>query len=395
MVAEDLLIENCRLLSPRARETSLTLEGGRIAAVGDAGNAGERLDAGGRVVTPGLIDLHIQGAGGADVLDADLDAMKTISRTCASFGVTGFLATTVFRPDGDNRHMKSAARAGNQDLGGARCLGMHLEGPFISMEKRGMISPGSICQPDPQVLGKILRLSRGTLRMMTLAPELPGIGDIIAKLRHRGIIPSLGHTNASYEQTISAIQDGISHVTHLFNAMPQLHHRNPGPLLAILGSDVSAQLISDGVHVSPSVVRWAFRLMGQDRIVPITDGIRAMGLPDGSYVYDGLEFDSRNGAARYRDGTLIGTSLGMDAIVRRLDRFTGCGMATAIGCATANPARVLGLQATRGFIGLGHDADLVIWDRGYRAWATIVDGTLVHGPQPSGEGQNDHKGGPD
>jgi len=377
-VYPDLTIEGCRILFPEAEISSITVAGGKIASIGDGAGDTECLDAGGRVVTPGLVDVHVQGAGGADVLDANWASLQTMSRTCARFGVTGLLATTVFRPDGHNKHIEIASRAVGRDLGGAAILGLHLEGPFISPEKRGMIRQESICKPSKEALDRILELSRGKLKMMTLAPEIPGNDEVIAELTLRGILPSFGHSDASYDQTISGFEQGISHVTHLFNAMPQIHHRKPGPLLAILESDVTAQLIADGVHVHPAVVRWSLALMGDDRIVPITDGMRAMGLPDGRYVYDGLEYESSEGSARYEDGTLVGTTLGMNSILERLSRFTGCRRDTAIKMASHNAAEIIGMQSTKGSIEPGKDADLVIWDRDFDVWSTIVGGKIVY-----------------
>ena len=379
-----LLITNCRLydsMETGARSCVLVRDG-KIARIGSAGTrvkADEVLDAQGRVLAPGLIDVHIQGAGGADVLDATPEALETISRTCARFGVTGFLATTVHKPGQENRHLKVAAECSGRNLGGAHLLGIHLEGPFISFEKRGMIQPSCLTQPSAAVLEDVYALLGDSLRMMTIAPELPGSLDTIRALVDHNTIASFGHSSATYEQAIQGFEAGITHVTHLFNAMPSLHHREPGPLAAIFERpDVTCQVITDGVHSHPSVVRLAYRALGPERFVTITDGMQAMGLPDGGYVYNGIEYEARDGAARYKNGTLIGTAVGLNQMLARLVRFTGCAVSTAIKTVTGNAARVLGLTQTKGSIARGKDADLVILGNDFSVYATIVAGRLVY-----------------
>ncbi|MCL5281460.1 MAG: N-acetylglucosamine-6-phosphate deacetylase, partial [Planctomycetes bacterium] len=255
---------------------------GVIEKAGRADRADQVLDAGGRIVAPGLIDVHIQGAGGADVLDATPEALEKMSRTCAGFGVTSFLATTVYKPGQENRHLKVAAECAGRDLGGARLLGTHLEGPFISPQKRGMIQPDCITLPSPALLGDIYASLGDTLKMMTVAPELPGSAEIIRMLADHGTVASFGHSKANYDETVRGFGMGITHVTHLFNAMASLHHRDPGPLAAIFEKpDVTCQVITDGVHIHPAVLRLAYHALGPQRFVTITDGMHAMGLPDG------------------------------------------------------------------------------------------------------------------
>jgi N-acetylglucosamine-6-phosphate deacetylase len=379
-----LLITNCMLYDAAEAGPlcSALVEDGRIVQIGLLGGpvwAEEVLDAQGCVLSPGLIDVHVQGAGGADVLDATPEALRTISRTCARFGVTSFLATTVYMAGQANRHLKIAAECTGSDLGGAHLLGVHLEGPFISMEKRGMIQPPCIAAPSMAVLRDIQALSAGTLRMMTVAPELPECLDLIRALQDQGTIVSLGHSKATYEQALRGFEAGIKHVTHLFNAMPSLHHRDPGPLAAIFERpDITCQVITDGVHLHPSVLRLAYHALGPDRFVTITDGMQAMGLPDGKYVYNGITYESKEGAARYKDGTLIGTALGLNGMLERLIRFAGCDRATALRTATENPAQVLGLGHTKGGLAPGMDADLVLLRPDLSVFATIVAGRIVY-----------------
>jgi len=280
-MSQKLLIANCILFDApdNKQPTSILIEDGTISKIGqiDApAGCDKTLDAQGRIIAPGFIDIHIQGAGGADILDATPEALKAVSQTCARFGTTSFLATTVFKPNQENRHLALAAQYTGLDLGGANLLGIHLEGPFISPQKRGMVLPKCLCPPSLEMLERIQQITNGQLRMMTIAPELAGNLPIIEHLVDSNIIASFGHSNATYEQTLAGFNAGISHATHLFNAMPSIHHRSPGPLVAIFETQhVTTQLITDGVHIHPSVLRLAFELLGPNRIIPITDGMQA------------------------------------------------------------------------------------------------------------------------
>ncbi|MFW6139715.1 MAG: amidohydrolase family protein, partial [Spirochaetota bacterium] len=190
---------------------------------------------------------------------------------------------------------------------------------------------------------------------------------------------SIGHTNCSYHTALRGIEAGINHATHLFNAMPPLHHREPGPLLAILETNhITTQVISDGVHIHPQILKFASRILDKDRIVIITDGMQAMGLPEGPYSYNGLEYISEGGAASYADGTLIGTTLGMSELIDRFCRFTGYSYPDALKTATLNPARLLGVENKKGFLAPGAHADIVLLNPDKTVWKTIVGGEIVY-----------------
>ena len=383
VMSQRLIITNCRLFdAPDAGQcTSVLIENGIIARIGqiDPGIiCDNRIDAQGRIIAPGFIDVHIQGAGGADVLDATPKALQAISQTCARFGTTGFLATTVFKPNQENRHLALAAELTGRDLGGAKLLGIHLEGPFISHEKKGMILPECICPPSEQVLDEIRDITNDRLRMMTIAPELPESLQMIRLLTNSNIIASFGHSSATYEQTLAGFDAGISHVTHLFNAMPSIHHRSPGPLIAIFQAEnVTAQVITDGVHIHPAILRFAYEKLGPARAIPITDGMQAIGLGDGMFIYNGVEYESKAGAARYKDGTLIGTALGLSQMLKKFIEFTDCPLETAIRMVTRNPAVLLGLENTKGSITVGKDADLILLEDDLSVHTTIVAGKIV------------------
>jgi N-acetylglucosamine-6-phosphate deacetylase len=214
--------------------------------------------------------------------------------------------------------------------------------------------------------------------MMTIAPELPDCTQIIKRLLDSNVIASFGHSDATYEQTLDSFNTGISHVTHLFNAMPSIHHRAPGPLVAFFQTKhITVQLITDGVHIHPAVLKLAFETIGPDRIITITDGMQALGLGDGKFIYNGIEYESKNGTARYKDGTLIGTALGLSQLLQKLIDFTDCPLDVAIKTVTQNPAEILGLEDKKGTIALEKDADLVLLEADHSVHTTIVAGKIV------------------
>jgi N-acetylglucosamine-6-phosphate deacetylase len=349
----------------------IELRGGIIASIVPAAErtaAGEAadddvahvIDAGGRTVIPGLIDLHVHGAGGGDLMDGTAESLATMSTTLARLGTTAFLATGFMRPGGDDAHLRNAARLVVRTPG-ASLLGLHLEGPFVNRARIGGLPPESVWPISDAAVEELLEAGAGALRMVTIAPELDGGSAAVRRLAAAGVIPSMGHTDATYHQARAGIEAGVSHVTHLYNAMAPFHHRAPGPLPAIHEAEhVTVQLVSDDVHVGRDVVRWTHRIFGARRCVCVTDGIRTTGLPDGRHVLGGLEYDSRDGVARYADGRLIGTSLPLLEIVLRFRDFTGCSLAEAVDTGSANPARVLGLEHRKGRIAPGYDADLVV-----------------------------------
>lgn len=375
------LLVNCRLADPGGEPVDVLLDGGHIAAIGpglDGSNA-HRLDTAGRRLVPGFIDLHVHGAGGADILDGTPEAVATMSRTLARFGTTAFVGTTVPRPATGNRHLANAAALVGRPLGGARLLGLYLEGPFINADKRGGLLPEGIAPPSTDMLDELLDLCAGTLRLMTVAPELAGACRIIERLVSQGVVAAFGHSNATAAETRDGIAAGISHVTHLYNAMPSLHHRAPGPLLEIFETpEVTVELISDGVHVDGRLIGWTWRTLGPERCMTVTDGMSATGLPDGEYVFNGRGGSARGGCVRYADGTLIGSALPLAEVVRRFHRFAGCSLAAAVDAASRIPATRLGARGRSGVLAEGEPADLVVLDEDGAVWATVVGGEVVY-----------------
>ena len=374
-----ILIKNCRLYNSINSVTDLLIENSIIKTIGKVEDSdAEIIDAEGLILSPGLIDIHIQGAGGSDILDGDYNAIANINKTLAKLGTTSYLGTTVVKPNANNEHLKAVKEFVNRETGGAVLLGFHLEGPFINVVKKGGLSPDSIYDSSKEKLDEILTLLNGTLKMMTIAPELPGNLEIIKDLVRNNVIAAIAHSNANYEETQQGFKAGINHVTHIFNAMPSLHHRAPGPIAAIFDNkNISAQIISDGHHLHPSIVNLIYNQIGLDNCICITDGMHGIGLPEGKYQYNGKEYESKNGAAKYLDGTLIGSTMSLWQIVLKFKTFTRCSLEDAIKTASRNPAKLLKLYNKVGSIEEGKQADLFLFNEDYFITYTIVRGRLI------------------
>ncbi len=362
----------------------LELADGRIAAVHTEAppqSAAPLFDGGGAWAAPGFIDLHIHGAGGGDAIQGTEEDLARMSATLPQVGVTGFLATSFAQPATGNQPLRTVAAWTGRPLGGAHLLGSYVEGPFINPVRKGGIPPEVIFSPDERRLDAMLEAAAGTLRLMTIAPELDGVLPLIERLAESGVVPSLGHSDTSYRKAADGIAAGIRHVTHLYNAMRPLHHREPGPIAAIFEDDrLSVELIADDVHLGADIVAWTARTLGYARCACVTDGIASTGLPAGEYVFNGHPYRSEAGAARYVEGGgLIGTTLGLGEVMRRFHRFTGCTLQQAVDSASAVPARVLGLQNRKGRLQPGFDADIILLDHAdLSVRATFVDGDLVY-----------------
>jgi len=333
------------------------------------------------VLAPGLIDIHIHGGVGHDVMEPDDSALAQVERQLVKHGVTGYLPTTVTAPE--DRILRAVDTLGkaiakakkNDDR--AQPLGIHLEGPFISHEKRGVHPPQNLVPPSPQAFDRFWQASAGTVRMLTIAPELPGALDTIHYARKLGVHCSLGHSNATYEDTASAIAAGADHATHTFNAMRALDHRDPGILGAVLGNNaLTADIIADGIHVHPAIVELFLKAKGPDRAILITDAISATGMPEGVYKLGGLEVRVQDNRCEYQ-GRLAGSVLTLDRAIRNVMSFTGVALNQAAKLATLNPAKLLGVQRERGRLAQGARADMVVMTQDGQVKHTIMGGQLV------------------
>lgn len=380
-----LILKNCLLYNSADNSDidDIFIKNGRIIFVGknySEEEDAEVIDINGKLTAPGLIDVHIQGAGGSDILDGTTEAIQTISKTLARLGTTSFLGATVVKPKSDNYHLRTTKEFVEKNIGGASLLGFHLEGPFINPVKKGGLAEDAIYHSSPEALNEILNITGSSLKMMTIAPEMPGNLTIIKELKNKGIVPAFAHSNANYEETKKGFEAGINHVTHIFNAMPGLHHRDATSLNAIFeNEEVTAQIISDGHHLHSSAVKILYKLLGAERCICITDGVQGMGLPEGKYVYNGKEYISKNGAAKYLDGTLIGSTMSLLEIVFKFKEFTGCTLEEAFNTASKNPAKLLGLN--KGVLKSGKDADIIVLDTDNSVYLTIVNGEIVYRKQ--------------
>jgi N-acetylglucosamine-6-phosphate deacetylase len=332
------------------------------------------------MIVPGLIDIHIHGNAGYDVMEADEAGLKALQRAMAKHGVTGYLPTTVSAPE--DRILRALERLGkaidaNERSEGSCPLGIHLEGPFISHAKRGVHPPETLLQPSPNRLERFRQASGGTIRMMTIAPELPGAADTVEYARKLGICSSLGHSDATFSQTEMGIVAGASHATHTFNAMRPLDHREPGILGAVLSDDrITADIIADGIHVDPSMVKLFLAAKGEERAILITDAISATGMGDGHYKLGGLDVEVRGDRCEFQ-GRLAGSVLTLDRAVRNVMSFAGWELQQAVRLATYNPAILLGLAEKKGSIAPGRNADLIILTPEGRVVQTFLRGELM------------------
>lgn len=337
-----------------------------------------RLDASGCTVLPGFVDVHIHGSDGADCMDATPAALATISRFIASRGVTSFLATTMTAPTAPTlAAVRNAAAVDPNGLPGARLLGVHLEGPFLSPEFPGAQPKEYVRDPDLVEFEKLL--DAGPVRLITIAPERPGADELIDLARRRGVHLVMGHTAATYAEAIAAVDRGVDQATHTFNAMTGLHHRKPGVVGAVLSDGrVFAQLIADNIHVHPAVMNVLARCKGPDHTLLISDAIRAAGLPEGETELGGQPVTVKDGACRLPDGTLAGSILTMDLALRNFLRASGWSLAEAWPATSRAAATALGLEHEIGVLAPGYRADLVVLDEDLEVVATVVGGKLVY-----------------
>ena len=331
---------------------------------------------------PGMIDTHIHGVSGADVMDAGGDALRTISAALPAEGTTSFLATTISgsveRTENALKAVQDHARA-PQEAGNAELLGVHMEGPFISPRKAGAQRVDMMLAPDMDLFRKWQVFSNGAVKLITVAPELQGGIKFVHSLRKEGVVVSVGHSDAGYEVTVDAVEAGASRATHLFNAMRPFHHREPGAAGALLlREDASAEIIVDGVHLHPAAVELAFRTKGAKGLILITDSIRAKNMGDGEFELGGQNVIVTGGAARLSDGTLAGSVLKMNVALGNMLRFSGCTMEDAVRMASRNPAETIGVFDRVGGIAKDKDADLVVLDKEYNVVLTLCKGRVAY-----------------
>lgn len=336
-----------------------SVENGRFAHVlEDVPGPAEDLD--GALVIPGLVDIHVHGCAGADFSDGDYEGLVRMARHLARRGVTSFAPASMTLPyDALDKAFHAAARLRREGLAdGARLMGIQMEGPFLSREKRGSQNPAYLRLPDWDRFLRLYDAAEGLLRIVDVAPELPGAVEFTRRASEKCRV-SVAHTAAGYDQAAAVFDAGATHLTHLFNAMSGIHHRHPGPIgAASERENVTAELICDGIHVHPSAVRMAFRLF-PGRICLISDALRCCGMADGSYSLGGQEILLSGGVARLTGGAIAGSAADLYQCMRRAVSF-GIPREQAVWAATALPARVIGRESETGAIADGRAADFVI-----------------------------------
>ncbi len=338
------------------------------------------VDAAGKRVIPGFIDVHTHGAVGVDVNSASAEDLERISRFFAGNGTTSWLCSvltdTVEQTEWCIDQFK-AHRAGEQTT--SELLGIHLEGPFLASEYKGAMPEHLLRKGDPELLRSYQERAEGNIRYITVSPEVEGVVDIIPTARELGIVTAIGHSGASYETSMKAIQRGVEAATHTFNAMGLLHQHRPAIMGAVLESDVYCEMICDGRHLHPGVVRLLIKTKGLDKVVAITDSIMAAGLPDGNYRLGVNEVVVEDGDAKLAStGVRAGSTLTQDAALRNLLAFTGRPMEELVPVLTENPAKLIGVFDRKGSISDGKDADLVVLDEEDRVDMVFIRGRLLN-----------------
>ncbi len=338
-------------------------------------------------ISPGLIDVHLHGALGHEVMDADADGLREIARHQASCGVTGFLPTTLSAPIDSVCRAADIVRRVSKEEGPSAILGIHLEGPFVNPDRGGAQDPSSIKTIAREDLDRLYRATAGLKTLVTLAPEAGDNMSFLEEMRDRRWILSIGHSDATYEQGMEAVRAGVTHATHLFNAWREFRHREPGGIGAVMDSEtVYAELIADGVHVHPSFLRLAIARMGPERICLVTDSLKVAGLGDGVYRWGEAEIVLEGKEVRLKgSGVLAGSVLRLNEGVRNIVDWTSSGVRDAVNMASLNPARNLGLEGRIGSLGSGKSADIAVFDREFRAIETWLRGNRVWSAASNGQ----------
>lgn len=367
-----LLLRVARALTPTAEiaDAGILVRDGVIEAVGPrsgmtAPTDAEEVTAKDKIAIPGFVDVHIHGAGGRDVMEASSDAMNVVAETLAKHGTTSMVATTVTA--GTDETIRSVegiakfiAEQHETERPRAEVLGIHFEGPFLSAVRRGVHPVEDLKLPTAELLEKFLHAAAGNAQILTIAPELLGAMPCIDAARKAGMVVSMGHTDATYEQARAGIAHGVKHATHVYNAMRPFSHRDSGVIGAVLTSpEVSAELIADGIHVEEAAMRVLIQAKGPSGVVLVSDGISATGMPDGKYMLGEIEVTVSGGICRDSEGKLAGSTLTLDRALRNIVKM-GSSLADAVRMLTLNPATVLGIEFKKGALRVGADADIVL-----------------------------------
>lgn len=375
-----MLIKNCKIIYlDKIESGSVLIKDGKIAEINPTNPQYTTLiDACGKYLSPGFIDIHIHGSGGQDTMNATDEAINTITRVIATKGTTSYLPTTMtmsFKMINDS--LKTVKKAMTEKPNGANVLGVHLEGPFISPKAIGAQNPDYLTHITRENYDKMVLGYEDIIKSITLAPEEPGAMDMTKYLSEKGIKVATAHTKATYDDMIEAQKQGLSHVTHFYNAMTPLTHREPGVVGAVMDSDtLTTEIICDGIHIAYPAIRIAMKTIGTDRVILITDSMEAGVMPDGEYSLGGQKVYVANGVARLENGALAGSVLTLDTAIRNVYNNSNYQLQEVVKMATYNPAKFCSVDDRKGQIKQGYDADLVIFDENIEISDVIIRGEI-------------------
>ncbi|MGL5084281.1 MAG: N-acetylglucosamine-6-phosphate deacetylase [Clostridium sp.] len=376
-----MLIRNCNIIYlDKIEKGSVLVENGKIKEINPTTETStEVIDGEGLYLSPGFINVHIHGAAGHDTMDGTFLAINEISKSIAKNGTTSFTPTTMTVSIEDiQKSMKVIKEAKENGTDGAIVLGAHLEGPFISPAAIGAQNPNYLERPDIKTYEKMVEGCEDAVVSITVAPEVDGAKELIKELTARGIVCSIGHTKATYEQAIEGIECGCSHSTHLFNAMTPFAHREAGVVGAIFDTDITTETITDGIHISYPSLRIAYKQKTTDKVLLVTDSMMACCMPDGKYSLGGQEVIVSNGAARLLNGSLAGSILTLDKAIDNVNKNTDLPLYEIVKMATYNGAKHCKVEDRKGLIKKGYDADLVLFDENIDIKTVIINGKIVH-----------------
>jgi len=384
------LIHSARALTPTAEiaDAGILIREDVIEAIGP--RSGMSLPAGAQEIRatdktaiPGFLDVHIHGAGGHDVMEGNATALRAITRKVSQYGTTSIVATTVTASTDETLRAVEGiagfiARQHETDEPRAEILGIHFEGPFISKQRRGVHPAEWIQLPSAETLGLFLKAAAGNARILTIAPEVLGAAPCIDAAREAGLVVSIGHTDATYEQARAAMARGARSATHVYNAMRPFTHRDPGVIGAVLTSpDINAELIADGVHVEEAAMKLLLIAKGAAHVTLVSDGLSATGMPDGKYTLGGFEVTVSGGVCRNAEGTLAGSTLTLDRALRNIVAL-GTPLPDAVRMLTLNPATLLGMEFKKGSLRVGADADILLLDEGLHVTNVWAQGAALN-----------------
>lgn len=376
-----MLIKNCNIIYlDKIENGSLLIEDGKIKKINPTNfDSDNILDANGLYISPGFIDVHIHGAGGYDTMDGTVDALNTIAKTIVKHGTTSFTPTTMtVSTKAIQKSMRVIKQLKEEGTDGANILGAHLEGPFVSPEAIGAQNPNYLLAPSISAYNEMVKDCEDAVVSITLAPEVDGAKELIKYLSEKGVVCSIGHTKASYEQAMEAIKCGARHSTHLYNAMTPLNHRAPGVVGAIFDSNITTETISDGIHISYPALRIAYKQKGTDKVLLVTDAMMACCMPDGEYSLGGQDVTVTNSAARLKSGSLAGSVLTLDKAVRNVYKNSNYPLNEIVKMASYNGAKHCKVDDHKGLIKEGYDADLILFDDDINIEKVFVSGKEVY-----------------